>query len=491
MIQVERLRQNTFLVWLAPTLALIAGALILLPLTSALAVVGGALALLALLRWPELALYLLIFAVPYGSWFPIPVSVGNLTAVDFCVALVLALWVARMIVKDRAIVIRWPPLTGPFALLLFAALLSTTVALSLQYAAKEIVKWIEMLAMYVYVANTLDEQKLRRVLTALFVAGASEAAIGIYQFLFHVGPEGFTLFGRFMRAFGTFEQPNPYAGYLELIIPVALGVLIGFLRAGAGFRARGSGSQEAGLSFYTLAIRLAPALLAAASLALMLAALLMSWSRGAWLGAAGALVVVVVLQGRRALVLAGGAAGLLAIVVLLSNLNIIPSEIAARFSGVEDYFTVFDVRGVKVDDSNYAVVERMAHWQAALEMFADHPVLGVGIGNYALAYPVYALPGWSDPLGHAHNYYLNIAAEAGLIGLFAYGILWLAAFWQGWRAVFRSAPARGLAAGLVGVLVALSIHNGFDNLFVHGMYVQVGLVLGMTAWLSAGPAAPF
>ena len=115
-------------------------------------------------------------------------------------------------------------------------------------------------------------------------------------------------------------------------------------------------------------------------------------------------------------------------------------------------------------------------------MFADHPVLGVGIGNYAAVYPAYALPRWSDPLGHAHNYYLNVAAETGLVGLAAYLVLWGAAFWQGWRAVRAVGPAwRSVAAGLLGMLVALSVHNLFDNLFVHGMAVQVGIGLGMVA----------
>jgi O-antigen ligase len=99
-------------------------------------------------------------------------------------------------------------------------------------------------------------------------------------------------------------------------------------------------------------------------------------------------------------------------------------------------------------------------------------------------YPAYALPHWSDPLGHAHNYYLNVAAETGLIGLLAYGILWVAAFWQSWHAVRVSNGFwRGVAAGLLGMLVALSAHNTFDNLFVHGMAVQVGIGLGIVAWL--------
>lgn len=472
MAPVERVRQNLGGLWITLALAGVAGALIFLPLASAVATIGGALALLAVLRWPELALYALVFAVPYGSWFPIPISVGNLTAVDLFVALAIALWLARMIVQTRSIRIQWPSLSLPFAIFLTAALLSLTVALSLQHAVKEFTKWFEMFAIYVFVANNLDAAKISRALAVLLLAGLSEAAIGVYQFLFRIGPGGFALFGQFIRAYGTFEQPNPYAGYLGLIIPIAFGIVVGVL-----------GKPQAVAGRQPLLQSLL-AILAFLSLAAMLAALLMSWSRGAWLGVAAGLVVAVVVQSRRAFMLSAIAAFVLAVVVLLSSLSIIPPAIAARLSGISDYFGVFDVRGVKVDDANFAIVQRMAYWQAAWGMFAAHPLLGVGFGNYAAVYSAYALPHWSEPLGHAHNYYLNVAAEAGMVGLIAYVTLWGIAFWQGWRAVrVTRGMWRGIAAGLLGTLVALSVHNGFDNLFVHGMYVQVGIGLGMVGWL--------
>jgi O-antigen ligase len=135
---------------------------------------------------------------------------------------------------------------------------------------------------------------------------------------------------------------------------------------------------------------------------------------------------------------------------------------------------------VKVTDENYAIVERMAHWQAAWEMFKERPWLGVGIGNYEPVYPAYSLPGWKEPLGHAHNYYLNIAAEAGLVGLFAYLILWGSAFWQALKAIRRSEGFwRGVAVGIFGVLVHLSAHNLFDNLYVQNMYVHIAILLGL------------
>ncbi len=471
MAQLEFVRRNLNIVWLALAFLIVAGALILLPLTNAIIVVGGALAILALLRWHELALYALVFAVPYGSWFPLPTGFGNLTAVDLFGALVIALWLVRMIAQQRAIAIRFPPLSFPFVLFLGAALLSMTVALSLEASIKETAKFLEMFAVYVFVANNLAESKAKRLLAVMFLAGMSQAAIGIYQFLFRAGPEGFELFGRFMRAYGTFEQPNPYAGYLALIIPVALGAV-------SSFKFKVQGSLRSQLGTWNLE------LLAVLSLAAMLTAAVMSWSRGAWLGIGAGLVVTVIVQSRRAFVLSIIAAFVLTFAILLSSINIIPAAIAERFAGITEYLGVFDVRGVRVDDANFAIVERMAHWQSAAMMFAEHPALGVGIGNYAAAYPQYSLPRWDDPLGHAHNYYLNIAAETGLIGLSAYLILWASAFWQSWRAV-RTASGfwRGVAAGLLGMLVALSMHNGFDNLFVHGMAVQVGIGLGIAAWL--------
>lgn len=470
-------------VWCALAIVGIAGALIALPLTSAIALMGGALVALALLRWHEIALYIAILAVPFGSWFPIPLGVGNLTAVDIAVALLIALWLARKIVVERGITIRFPSLTLPFVLFLFAALVSVTGALSLPHAVKELTKWLEMFAMYLYVANNVDRAKMTRVLGVMCIAGLAEAAIGIYQFFFRWGPKGFLLFGNYLRAFGTFEQPNPFAGYLGLIIPVAFGVVLGsmFKVQSSRFQVSSSNLEPRTSNLVTLTV------IATLALVAMLAAAVMSWSRGAWLGIAAGLLVTLIVQSRRALTLTIVVVFIVAFVILMSSLKLIPDVVAARFAGIADYFGVFDVRGVRVDDANYAVVERMAHWQAAWEMWLAHPIFGVGIGNYAVVYPAYALPRWDDPLGHAHNYFLNIAAETGTVGLMAYLLLWLAAFWQAWRAV-RAASGlwRSIAAGLLGTLIALSVHNTFDNLFVHGMAVQVGIGLGLSAVLKDG-----
>ena len=73
-----------------------------------------------------------------------------------------------------------------------------------------------------------------------------------------------------------------------------------------------------------------------------------------------------------------------------------------------------------VTDENFAVIERLAHWVAALRMWEQEPWLGIGPGNYAAVYPAVRLPLWEEALGHAHNLYLNTLAESGLIGLTAF-----------------------------------------------------------------------
>lgn len=190
---------------------------------------------------------------------------------------------------------------------------------------------------------------------------------------------------------------------------------------------------------------------------------------------------------RRAARLAGLALALLIVVFLAGALDLVPASVTGRLESIAAYFGGFDVTRVEINDDNFATVERLAHWQAAINMWRDHPWLGVGIGNYPITYPHYAVPRWDDPLGHAHNYYLNVGAETGLLGLLAYLILIGAMLLHTVRVAFRTTDAlsRGVALGVLGVLVAVGIHNLFDNLYVHSMGVHLGLCLGLVTALAS------
>ena len=456
-------------------------ALALLPLKWAVLLLAGGILSFGLLRWPRLAFCLLAFAVPFGSLVERNVGPVSLTGTELLVLLLLILWFLRSVAARRLVVPR-PPLLLALLVFLMAILLSTLVTVSLELSGKEIVKWVEVLIVYLLMADMLDESWGRWVVYALLAAGSAEALFGIYQFLRRVGPEGFVLFGRFMRAYGHFAQPNPFAGYLGLTLPLAYALTLDAIEAWR----TGAWRVQAGVR--RVVEQLLPHAVAVAAFALMSVAMVMSWSRGGWVGAAAALLVVTVARSRTARVSALAVGLLLAYLLLVGGARYLPSALLQRVSDLVPYVGGVDVTSVEVNDANWAVIERMAHWQAAVGMFSAHPWLGVGIGNYAVAYPRYAVGRWRDPLGHAHNYYLNIAAEAGLVGLSAFVLLLTACFLQAWRVLrrfdggLRSAGDhywRTVALGALGVLVHLAVHSVFDNLFVHSMNVQLALVLGL------------
>jgi putative inorganic carbon (HCO3(-)) transporter len=395
----------------------------------------------------------------------VSLGVMNVGVTEVLVVFVLAAWLIRKLARGD-LSVGWPALTLPLVLFCAVLCLSATRSSSLQHSIKELVKWVEVLALYVLVANEISGLWKRALVVVLLGTGALAAVQGIAQFLFQWGPEEFVLFGRFMRAYGTFEQPNPYAGYLGLTLPLAVGLIF------AGLVETGEPISRKWLVW------------GGGSGVLMAGALVMSWSRGAWLGAAaaaGVMVVAVVARSGRAAALGAASVLLLAYLALAGGLSFVPPSVVQRFTGFVPYLGVgSDVRGMEVTDANYAVLERMAHWQSAIEMWTDHPWLGVGIGNYEVTYDQYALPQWPVALGHAHNYYLNIGAEAGVVGLSAYLILWAVALLKSWRAArIARGWTWGVALGVLGVLVHLSLHNVFDNLFVHAMYLQVAILLGM------------
>jgi len=440
--------------------------LALLPLSWAAGLVLGGLGAVLALVHPELAVVLLVLAIPFGSLRQVSLGPIRLGATDLFVILLLAAWLMRRIAR-REFRLYWPPLASPISAFLMVLVLSLLVTTSVAHSAKEIAKWAEVLVVYLFVANESDARWTRVIIAALLGVGALVALHGIYQFLFRVGPEGFVLFGRYMRAYGTFEQPNPYAGYLGLSLPVAVG-LLGTLLLPKRDRVSGCWLVWAGLCG-----------------ALMFAALVMSWSRGGWFGftaATAAMVLAMILRSGRTAMLVAALALLLAYGVLAGGLSLVPSSLIQRIGDFAPYLGWVDVRGVEITDANFSVLERMAHWQAALGMWTDHPWLGVGIGNYEAVYPSYALPLWPLPLGHAHNYYLNIAAETGLLGLAVYLFLWGTALLQVWRATRQASGwALGIALAAFGMLIHLAFHNLFDNLFVHAMYLQVAILLGIVA----------
>jgi putative inorganic carbon (HCO3(-)) transporter len=161
----------------------------------------------------------------------------------------------------------------------------------------------------------------------------------------------------------------------------------------------------------------------------------------------------------------------------------LPAPITERLADVPAYLGVGieQIVAQPVNDENFSVIERLAHWLAAERMWETAPWLGVGPGSYATVYPSVRLPLWEDALGHAHNIYLNVLAETGLFGLAAYLLMWggiVVWLWRQNRRQQSGSWEQALMVGVLGVVAHLTVHQLFDNLYVQGIQLHAALWLG-------------
>ncbi len=346
---------------------------------------------------------------------------------------------------------------------------------SLSHWLREWLKWL-VIALIIWNLSLLDAEKWRWLIFAILLSAAANAIVGLYIFFGGSGADHLLILGRFYRAFGTFGQPNPFGGFMGIALPIGLMT---------------TGSQLPAIAKDWRDKRQLPGMpalaLACSGLATLLiaAALLASWSRGAWLGIAVACLAMLVALPRR---LFHGVILTLCIALLFFlawSIGLLPSSIVSRLTTTAtELVTISDVRGVNVYPWNYAVLERLAHWQAAVNMATDAPLLGLGLGSYEVVYDNYRLIFWEAPLGHAHNHYLNTLAETGIVGLAAYLGYWLLIIRLTWS--LRRHPdtfTRFIAIGLLGCWVYIAVHSLFDNLYVNNLFLHIGVLLSTLAIL--------
>lgn len=219
------------------------------------------------------------------------------------------------------------------------------------------------------------------------------------------------------RAIGTFILPGELAGYLLMFLPVAFAV--------ARFtRARG--------------LRIT----AWIALGCGMAALLMSFSRTAWVGLAAAIAFYLFFAQnvRRRYVPLVLLAGVTAVLVAF-NAHHNPSE-------------------------NYT---RLSIWQAGVEIVRRFPLTGVGPFDFARIYRLVRLPDGDATAFHAHSFLLTIFAETGILGLSAVLFAW-------WRFVVELVR-RVRAATPEHAAIALAVAAGLAGTWVQGLIDTVSVVI--------------
>lgn len=446
---------------------------VILPYPLFMALITVMIFLITGLITPIAALVILLVFAPLRTLlltelsFYLPIDIGQALAALF---LLVALWWRQS--AGKSVWALPSPIYLPLILFILLSIPSMAMASSLSAWLSEWLKWVVMLIFALAISALGRYQSWEAILFALIISGIANACVGYYIFFGGSGADHLLINDRFFRAFGTFGQPNPFGGFMGLLAPLALMTTIGYIQRAYNYWRKTNSvttQQITAILFY------------ASATLLLVGGVFISWSRGAWLGflfACGFLAFALPKRLKTSLLYSGMLA---TIVLALWFSGLMPDAIVQRVSSsTEEFFAFDDMRGVDITPDNYAVAERLAHWQAAINMATENPWLGVGLGHYEIAYNRYRLINWDEPLGHAHNFYLNILAEAGIIGFLSYIGLWVSITSFTWKA--RRHPdflARAVTVGLLGCWFYLAFHSLLDNLFVNNLFIHLGVMLGI------------
>ena len=232
--------------------------------------------------------------------------------------------------------------------------------------------WILRYVVFVTIAAFIKRRDyLINMLTVFLAVSSVECLFTLVQVLKHTKPDG--------RGWGFGGNPLTLGGIMCMLLPVALVILMD-----SGFERR---------------------LNKAASLAVVsiLVGLLCNKSRGAWLTD----MVVVPIATFRYLKQNGKYLAVVLAVFL---------GIAGFMAGSPQYVQrVQSITNITTDRSN---VDRIWVWKSAKDMVKDHPATGIGLGRFRERYQAdYKYVQESQNLTHAHNNFMQVSAESGIVGL--------------------------------------------------------------------------
>lgn len=305
-----------------------------------------------------------------------------------------------------------------------------------------------------------DQVRLRLLVRSATVAGTAAAAYGLMQWagfdpIWSEVPLG--------RVFSSVGQSNALGAYLAMSIPLTVAI------------------TPAGIQQRTVK---------SIALIAQVAALLLTFSRGAYLGLAAGVVTVGIVavsgwsrrQRRIAPILAVLILLLVAGLATISPLRAEANRAGTRFKA-----------GFDTEDAS--VRAHLDFWEVGLAMSADRPFFGSGPDTYALLFPEYrdrvltperATMYLPYRVESPHNVYLAISTGSGLPAAVAYLALVGTVLWLAWPKAWQN-PDRRLALLIGGVVAALAAHAVTD-LFMTGelagswlAWALLGALVGVTA----------
>lgn len=204
-------------------------------------------------------------------------------------------------------------------------------------------------------------------------------------------------------------------------------------------------------------------------------ALLVTGSRGGWMGTIVAIGVLTGLKNRGALI-----RYILVATVLVIAMNALLPDDLTRISQ-------FNTANLTSQSTGGTVLSRLILWSDAVKLIAAHPILGVGVGGYLTIHNYHGDThdfSATDP----HNAILYMWAELGTVGLLAFVFLLAAIFRmanKGRRAT-RGTPDYWLAVGCFAALSSYLVYTLTEPIWVRGDGLVFFLLVGITTNLATG-----
>lgn len=295
------------------------------------------------------------------------------------------------------------------------------------------------------ILGMLRGSRRHRVTNVLLLSGGICALFGILQYVTGKAELRWVDLGRFSdiggRVTSFFDNPNILAIYLLLVLPFSLAKAF-------DYEGNSWGRMLGGIVFLSEGV-----------------CLILTWSRGAWLGMLLQLFLFFLLTSRRTRSLL-----LLSAPMLVTGVFYLPQTVLRRFGSI-----------VTMADSS--IRYRRYVWRGMLRMSADHP-MGIGVGEdvFIRMYANYAVSG-TERVMHAHSVFLQLLCEIGVVGLLVFCLLVLFLILRGLESVREKecrARTTRIAASL-SIMGAL-VMGAFDHLWYHsGMLFLFFAVAALTA----------
>lgn len=431
-------------------------------------VIFGALLLFAayvllLLRYPERGLWLLAVGLPYERLGTLPTGAFTLKFGHVVTGFIVISLAARAALT-RTIRFAADPLRVPLLLLLFASVLSLAGAPDLLRGALLIGQLLIGYLVYFCVVNLLSRSNLWPTLLALWFGAGIVALFGLYQFVgdylglpptltgLPAGYSGAAAFG-FARITGPSLEPLYFASYLLLPVLTAAAFLIG---------TRGKGRVRLGVF-----------------LALTGVVFVLTLARGAFIGLAVGLLLIIVRYWRNLLrpkVIVAAVSTLLVAGVAVVGLLLQSAH------GHESPLTAFSHQ-LGVTGTDVSSQQRIGTVTAAAELVRDHPLTGIGVGNFGHYYQDPSAPSGDGQVPQTvHNQPFETLVETGVIGLAVLGLVGFVLLkrtieaWRRVRGRFLTAALVGSAAAVLAIFVQAQT---FSALYLMHIWFAIGLLVAV------------